>query len=132
LLSARFLKFSVVGTIGFVCDAGLLSIILATTNSGLLLARVWSFLFAATVTWALNRYFTFSETRNPARHKEWVRYVALTGIGGGVNYLTYAAAVLSLPLMASWPALAVALGSLVGLGFNYTTSRYLVFVHTER
>ena len=54
-VSRQFLRFCIVGTIGFVVDAGSLYLIMATTGAGPYLARLFSFMMAASATWILNR-----------------------------------------------------------------------------
>jgi len=55
----RFLRFALVGTIGFVVDASVLRLVVAIFAINLYAGRLVSFLAAATVTWLLNRTFTF-------------------------------------------------------------------------
>lgn len=124
-LGREFLSFAVVGAIGFVVDLGVLY--LAAPTLGWYGGRVVSFLAAATVTWALNRHFTFAERRsNSSIAREYLRYL-LTMVGGAlVNYAAYVFTLHSLggPLA---PALGVALGSGAGLAVNFLTARFLVF-----
>ena len=49
-MSRRFFGFAVVGTIGFVVDAGVLALLLATGLAGFHAGRCVSFLVAASVT----------------------------------------------------------------------------------
>ncbi len=92
-----------------------------------------SFLAAATVTWILNRSFTFRRETFPdgtsRAHPagEWLAYLGLMVIGGVVNYGTYALAVeLSEPVR-RYPALGVALGSIAGMAINFWSAKTLVF-----
>jgi putative flippase GtrA len=126
-LTAQFLAFSVVGTIGFLIDAGTLQLQLWAWDANPYAARVVSYLVAASVTWLLNRRYTFRVTGRSDLPGEWTRYVVLNAIGGGLNYATYAVALATLPLVARQPVLGVALGSAVGLVVNFTANRYLVF-----
>jgi len=77
------------------------------------------------VTWALNRTFTFKHTG--ARGSQWLRFVLANAIGGFVNFGAYAALVSTLPFVHAHPVIAVAAGSLAGMGFNFTLSKWLVF-----
>lgn len=124
-LGREFLSFAVVGTIGFVVDLGVLYLL--ASSLGWYGARVLSFLAAATVTWVLNRHFTFGHRRSEASlTREYARYL-LTMLGGAlVNYAAYALTLhwLGGPLA---PALGVALGSCAGLAVNFLTARFLVF-----
>jgi len=124
-LAREFLSFAVVGTIGFVVDLGVLYVVAPTL--GWYGGRVLSFLAAASVTWALNRRFTFAGRHSGASIvREYLRYL-LTMLGGAlVNYGAYVLTLhwLGGPLA---PALGVALGSCAGLAVNFLTARFLVF-----
>ena len=90
-------------------------------------ARVLSFLSAATVTWLVNRNFTFADAASHASLlREYLSYLMTMLGGAAVNYAVY---VLTLHwLEGVWvAALGVALGSLAGLTVNFLSARYLVF-----
>src|SRR5438309_279780 len=112
--------FTFVGGIGFVVDVGVLYAL--RDALGLYVGKLFSFVAAALTTWALNRSLTFKGRSSglPA-HKEAASYVAAMTGGGLANYLTYAAVVYHSVVAAAHPALAVALGSLAGLGVNWGT-----------
>ena len=89
-----------------------------------------AFLIAATFTWWGNRTFTFAHlAARGARGllREWLSFLAANAFGGLANYLTYAVLVTFTPPPAGNPYVAVAAGSLVGLLFNFTLSKRLVF-----
>lgn len=121
----RFLRFCVVGGAAFFVDAGVLMAL--TSGAGLdpYLARVGSFLAAASFTWWLNRRYTF-EARHRPTGAEWAAYVGLMVIGASVNYGTYAAAITWWPMARQDLWIGVALGSIAGLGINFLTSRRLL------
>jgi hypothetical protein len=51
-------------------------------------------------------------------------------IGGGVvNYTCYALMISFVPYVAGRPVIGVAAGSLIGLGVNFLTSKYVLFRH---
>ncbi|MEM7123603.1 MAG: GtrA family protein [Pseudomonadota bacterium] len=126
-LSGQFLRFCLVGGIGFVVDAGSLWLLIDYGGMGLLSGRVVSYLIAATVTWALHRHFTFPHGRNSPKGRQWVRFVVVNAVGAGINYGVYALLVLNIAAFAQWPVLAVAAGSVVALAFNFLASRHFVF-----
>ena len=120
----QFLRFGVVGGAGFLVDAGVL---LAALGLGLdkYSGRALSYLAAVTTTFALNRAWTFRERRaGPGVAAQWARFAALNLVGFAANYGTYAALV---AFTATHPVLAVAAGSLAGMGFNFALSRRYVF-----
>lgn len=124
-IAREFLSFAVVGAIGFVVDLSVLYLVAPAL--GWYGGRVLSFLAAATVTWALNRRFTFAGRHSGASiGREYLRYL-LTMLGGAlVNYGAYVLTLhwLGGPLA---PALGVALGSGAGLAVNFLTARFMVF-----
>ena len=91
-----------------------------------MLARILSFALAATVTWRLNRRFTFV-TNARATAAEWARYFALTGLGASVNYGVYTLWILSAGVAPVDLFVGVVLGSGVGLVFNFLVLKYIVF-----
>lgn len=125
MLLQQFIAFSIVGTIGFVVDTGVLYGALAL-GFGYYYGRVVSYLCAATVTWLLNRRFTFKSTGQNKR-REWARFVVLNLAGFAVNYGVYAACLAADPIFIAHPVLAVAAGSIAGLFVNFTINKYLVF-----
>jgi putative flippase GtrA len=127
-VSTKFLRFALVGAAGFVVDAIVLALGLHVIGLNKYTARVFSFLCAATFTWIANRRFTFPEAAaSRGRAREWARFVAVNGVGGLINYGTYAALVTYADAPFTNPFLALAVGSLAGLVFNFLGSKYLVF-----
>jgi putative flippase GtrA len=126
-LLRRFVRFSLVGFIGFVVDASTLSLCLWALQLGPYEGRLVSYLAAATSTWLLNRRFTFADAARDRAAAQWSRFLAVNAIGGAVNYGTYAGLIAMADLVANQPVLGVAAGSLAGLIFNFTGSRLLVF-----
>ena len=117
-----FARFCAVGVVGFVVDAGVTLALTQTAGWQPLPGRVLAFVLAATVTWALNRRFTF---RSKAGAATWAPYVALTGVGAAINVGTYMAWLWFAGEDASSILVGVALGSVVALGFNFAASRAL-------
>ena len=127
-MTSQFLRFALVGAAGFLVDAAILALGLNVAGLGKYSARAISFLCAATFTWAMNRRFTFPESAAAqGQAKEWARFVAVNGVGGLVNYGTYAALVTFAYTPFSNPFVALAFGSLAGLVFNFFGSKHLVF-----
>ena len=126
-VAGQFLRFCVVGGLGFGADAGILLALLRWTALGPYFGRIVSYLVAATLTWVLNRRFTFAATAGARPHREWVRYVLVNGLGGGLNYLVYVLCIRQSALFWQHPAWAVAAGSAVALIFNFTANKFVVF-----
>jgi len=118
--SGAFLRFCLVGVVGFVVDAGLTLLFTQAAQWPPLPSRVAAFLLAATATWLLNRRYTF---RSTAGARSWMPYVAATSFGAVINISVYW---LWLGIAGESPAAilgGVALGSVMALAFNYFVSR---------
>lgn len=126
VLSKRFISFALIGTAALPVDFGVLYLAMSL-GTGPYLGRLCSYLIAATTTWSLNRRFTFREVRSSNKVNEWGRFLAANAAGGLLNYGVYAALIAGSSLVAAWPFLGVAAGSLAGLSLNFTLSRGVVF-----
>ena len=123
----QFLRFGIVGTVGFLVDSAVLLGMMAL-GLGPYGGRVVSYLAAASTTFALNRAWTFRSTaRDAPVAAQWGRFVALNMVGFAANYGTYAALIATMPLVAAYPVLGVAAGSVAGMFINFGLSRRYVF-----
>lgn len=120
----EFLRFCMVGTVGFAVDAGTTMLLTQTLAVAVAPARVAAFLVAATVTWALNQRFTF---RAGSSMSTWLPYVVSTSLGALINIGVYL-------LWLRWAGhspmnivVGVAMGSVGALAFNYTAAKRLIF-----
>ena len=120
----EFLRFCAVGTLGFLVDSGLTVIATRFWGLGPTAARLLAFAVAATLTWALNRRFTF---RSSAGAASWLPYFGLTAFGAVINVGVYRLWVAAAGSTPEQLVVGVAFGSVVALGFNWTVSRYIVF-----
>ena len=122
----QFLRFCVVGSIGFVIDAGILQLLVLGSGMNPYIARIFSFLVAASSTWFMNRHYTFNVEHHATR-SEWARYIALMLLGATVNYGAFAICITVWEFARAQPWLGVAIGSVAGLTINFLTSQLLVF-----
>jgi putative flippase GtrA len=120
-----------VGVAGFFVDWACLTLFL-WLGAGFVLGRALSYLCAATVTWALNRFWTFAST-DPLLLRQAVRFISANALGGAVNYGVSVMLAVTLPaVFAAHPGLAVAAGSLTGLAVNFFLSERFVFATQRR
>jgi len=127
-LRRQFLLFGVGGAIGLVVDAGVVQALVSWGNWNPYLARVVSFLAAATATWLWNRRYTFAHHHSGrSLWAEWVHWIALMSVGAVVNYCAYAALISFYPWLHSWPAVAVAASSAAASLVNFATARGVLF-----
>lgn len=122
----QFLRFGVVGVIGFIVDAGILHLAI-WAGMGLYVSRLCSYLGAVFVTWMLNRQFTFAANPEAGRIAEFARFAVSQLGGAAVNLGLYALLVTSVPWIASHPIVAVAAGSIAGMTLNFLVARRYVF-----
>lgn len=127
VLWAQFARFSSIGAIGFLVDSLILYSCLLFLEMNIYSGRIVSYLVAATTTWLLNRWYTFSRSRRLGVGRQWSFFLVVNTLGGTVNYGVYSVLVSKWMLFSTTPVLAVALGSVAGLAFNFTLSKALVF-----
>jgi putative flippase GtrA len=120
------LSFALIGAAAFVVDAALLQ---AGVALGLAkpAARVVSLFLAMNFSFALNRAVTFAAFRGTPLQRQWAMFMAANSLGAGINYLVFLALGTGQGWFAGAPVLAVAAGSIAGLGFNFTASRLTAF-----
>ncbi len=123
----EIIKFGISGVAGFIVDASLVAILTQAFEQDPIVAQIISFTVAVTVTWFINRHWTFAEHASDKWIHEWTRYVAANSIGAAVNNGVYAILVLTVTSFSETPVLAVAAGSIAGMVFNYTSSKFIAF-----
>ncbi len=122
--SHRLLRFTIVGGIGFIADAAILALLLATTPLDPFVARIVSIGFGLTVTWLSNRTLTFRPSSRGVLG-EGARYGGVGVTTSIVNYLVYSLLLLAMPWMA--PLLALAVASLAAMALSYLGYSRFVF-----
>jgi len=120
--------FIVGGVIGLVVDAGVVQALVGLAGWNPYLARVVSFLLAATATWWWNRQYTFAHRQSGrSLPMEWLHWMGLMTAGALVNYAVYVVMLMTFPHLQRWPAVAVAVGSVVAALVNFSTARGVLF-----
>ena len=111
---------------GFGVDLACLTLFL-WLGAGFVVGRALSYLCAASVTWLLNRRWTFAST-DPLFLRQALRFLSANAVGGAMNYgISVALAVAFPSVFGLYPALAVAAGSLASLAVNFSLSKRFVF-----
>lgn len=123
----QMVRFGISGVAGFLVDAGLVALCTQVLRIGPILAQVIAFSVAVTVTWLINRHWTFAEHASDDWLHEWARYVAANSVGAAANNAVYVFLVITIAVFSKNPVFAVAAGSLVGMGFNFASSKIFVF-----
>jgi putative flippase GtrA len=125
-LLAQFMQFGVVGVAGFVADT---AVVYAMRDwAGLYVAGTVAYAVAVTVTWWLNRIWTFRAAGavTPVL-RQWLTFAAANLPGLCLNLGTYFVLVTVMPLCATHPVIAIAAGAVAGMFANFTLSRAVVF-----
>lgn len=126
LTAQQFVVFSLIGVAAFLVDSAVLYATLPVFANKFAAARVLSWVCAVSFAWALNYQWTF-RYRARSLPLSWLKYVAANLLGGLVNYGVSLASIALSTGARAHPIIAVALGSLAGLVFNFVTSKALVF-----
>jgi putative flippase GtrA len=130
LLASRFLRFSVVGGCGFAVDVSVFFLLHDIAGLSAYAARPFSILAAMICTWLGNRLLTFHDRAAEgmgAVFAEWLKFAAANTVGALLNYGTFAGLVGLAPQPFDNRYLALVAGTAVGLVFNFTLSKHVVF-----
>lgn len=125
----QFIRFSVVGGVGFFADAGALFLMIYGFSLDPYYSRFGSFLFAATLTWFLHRNYTFL-VRDVTPIRQWFNFLVFNGSGMALNLFIYMALIGAESGKYSHPMAAVTISSGVAYLYNYFMSRRYVFNET--
>jgi putative flippase GtrA len=123
------LKFAAVGTLGYLADVSILLAGVRGLHLAPVPARIFSFICAASLTYHLNRRFTFG--RSTGSLGRWLTYLAATASGAVINILIYRAWLLHAGTDSLDLVVGSALGSVAALFFNYFASAALAFPKPE-
>lgn len=125
VLVMQFLRFGVVGGIGFVVTT---AVVYATRPLvGAYLAIIPAFLVAATGNWVLNRHWTFRGQGSQTALREWATFLATNALGMVLNAGAYWVLISVSAFCAAHLIVPLIAGTLCGLFANFTLSRRVVF-----
>ncbi len=131
---SKLIRFGAVGGAGFFVNEAALFVAKGALHLGDHAAWLFGFAVAVTFTWWGNRTFTFHEHKSHGHTGmlgEWARFVATNSIGAVANFGVYSLLIEFAPWPLKVPYVALFFGVLVGLIFNYTLSKKLVFRATH-
>jgi putative flippase GtrA len=127
-LILEFFKFGIVGLLGLAVDTSVVYLAIHGFGWHPVASAIFSFPFAVTFTWVLNRHFTYGQSPKTPIRQEWARFLAVCSIGFVINRGVYTALVLTVPLIYANPFIALFAGSIAGMFFNFFVSRKWVFL----
>lgn len=126
-VSRRLPGFVLVGAIGFLIDAGILTALMTGFGFGHYGARAFSFTVAVTATWYMNRRWVFERNAVRMSGREYTSYLLVQVIGAVINLSAFVAVIEFVPHLAKAPVIPLALGAAVALMFNFSASSRFVF-----
>ena len=129
MISTKLARFSVVGGLGFLVDASVLTVLVKLAGFGLYSSRAVSFLLAVSVTWLANRFWTFGTAGHQRRGREYAGYIVVQVLGALINLGVYVYCIESFAWMGRYPVVPLAIGAALALVFNFYFSNRLVFRH---
>ena len=124
----RLPKFASVGAIGFLIDAGILTLLMTGFGFHHYIARAISFGTAVTTTWYLNRRWVFDRAAKKISGSEYFAYVVVQIIGATINLLVFVLAIELSENLVNVPVVPLAMGAALALLFNFSASSRFVFV----
>ena len=128
-LGPSFLRYLLVGGLGFLVDAGVLEF-LVRMDVSVYAARAFSMTFAIGCTYLLHRHYTFTDSKAPKRTEaQLAAFVACQLFAAAVNYGVFCLLLALLPQPPGFFARMFALcwGVGAGLAVNFALLRTLVF-----
>jgi putative flippase GtrA len=121
----QFKKFCIVGGFGFVVDS-LIFLLLTKITDNVMMARLLSFWFAASITWVGNRLYTYKHQQFTNIFSQWCKHMLTAHLSGGLNLIVFwlAKDIWSIPF-------AFCLGIIFGVFSNYFLANRFVFVNSS-
>ncbi len=125
-LAAQFLRFGIVGAVGFMWDW--LTVHTMRQLIGLTGALILAYFVAASMNWLMNRLWTFRGTGSAGSMlRQWGTFLAANSLGFLLNRGTALILVNTVAICNTHTVLALIAGTLAGMFSNFTMSRRLVF-----
>jgi putative flippase GtrA len=131
----RFLKFLVVGTIGFCIDTGTLTLLALVCSVDRVVAKAVAFALAVLNNFIWNRQWTYPEARSKSLLAQVSMFVAISCVGLGIALLVFSFVdQLALRYVNDVMALYIAQAASVGVGlfWNYAANRFITFNDVAR
>lgn len=121
----QLMQFALVGSSGMIVDLSCYSVLM--TMLPISAARALAIWVAMSWNFALNRRFTFAESRRDSAIRQYFLFCLACLLGGIVNWGVSVGLSSLVPFFQDWKLLAAVLGVIAGTGFNFLLSRIIVF-----
>ena len=123
---SRIIWFGVAGLIGFVVDAGVLTLLVAAGLDSRI-ARLFSFACAVAVTWLINRSRAFGDRTGPPSLAEFMRYASASLLAALVNLGVFTVLVTLGGPFPGRPVLTAAVSTGLSMCVNFWSYNRIVF-----
>ena len=125
----RFLKFMVVGTIGFVIDFGTLNLLVLLAGMDVLVANTISFSLAVLSNFTWNRLWTYPDSRSKQARSQLVQFAIVNVVGWGITtFVLWALTPIFTDLIGRLGYnLAKAIATIIVLFWNFFVNRYWTY-----
>jgi putative flippase GtrA len=125
LLLVQFIRFGMVGTLGFVWDT---AVVYATAPFvGPYWAGLISYIVAGSMNWLLNRIWVYADVAHGPAHRQLLMFLLANSVGLVLNRGVYFTLIATQPLFRHYLVLPVLAGGGFGMFLNFYLSRRLVF-----
>lgn len=91
------------------------------------LAQFPMLFLSMTCSWLLNRWLTFRTQSGMSWWREWLGFMAVNGIGAAISAGIYTLILFLSHKTGFMPYIALAIGTLVALSWNYLGSKHLIW-----
>jgi len=118
------IRFLTAGAVGFLINAIFLYALHHIIS--LIPAVIVAYGIAFSVTWVINRLFTF-HSKDPRRIQEWMRYALIYILTGCIHVLIFTFVVYHYPLLYQHPIGALFISAVVIAFINFTLSKRFAF-----
>jgi putative flippase GtrA len=122
----ELILFLLIGGIGFCVDGGLLTVLM-WYGWDVIPSRLFSFPVAVSVTWILNRLWTFDSESLAGVRKEYACYFGVQIFGATINLLIFLLLIGAYSALRDHPLIPLAVGAAVSFAANYMLSKAIVF-----
>ena len=123
----EILRFGATGTLGFIVDAGLVTLLYKVLDFGPATARAIAIVAAVLVTVTVHRHWTFEHGRSGRFWYQSMAYLVVQGVGLALNFAVFMALLARGEFWQRWPVLAVAAGSIAAMAVTFSLSKWVVF-----